>query len=77
MKLGIKDLVHFDFIDPPAPETMMRALEELNYLGALNDDGELTPLGGEMSLLPLDPPLAKVLIHSMHSGQPASSGREV
>ena len=37
-KLGIKDLVHFDFMDPPAPETLMRALELLNYLGALNDD---------------------------------------
>ncbi|KAJ9600679.1 hypothetical protein L9F63_026181 [Diploptera punctata] len=26
-KLGIDDLVHFDFMDPPAPETSMRALE--------------------------------------------------
>lgn len=37
-KLGIKDLVHFDFMDPPAPETLMRALELLNYLGALDDE---------------------------------------
>jgi len=37
-KLGIDDLVHFDFMDPPAPETLMRALEELNYLGALDDE---------------------------------------
>lgn len=29
-------------MDPPAPETLMRALEELNYLGALSDDAELT-----------------------------------
>jgi len=29
-------------MDPPAPETLMRALEELNYLGALTDDGKLT-----------------------------------
>ena len=39
-KLGIDDLVHFDFMDPPAPETLMRALELLNYLAALNDDGK-------------------------------------
>ena len=26
LKLGIKDLVHFYFMDPPAPETLMRAL---------------------------------------------------
>jgi pre-mRNA-splicing factor ATP-dependent RNA helicase DHX15/PRP43 len=25
-KLKIEDLVHFDFMDPPAPETLMRAL---------------------------------------------------
>ena len=29
LKLGINDLVHFDFMDPPAPETMMRALEQV------------------------------------------------
>jgi HrpA-like RNA helicase len=34
--------VHFDFMDPPAPETLMRALELLNYLGALDDEGGLT-----------------------------------
>lgn len=37
-KLGIDDLVHFDFMDPPAPETLMRALELLNYLGAIDDE---------------------------------------
>jgi HrpA-like RNA helicase len=37
--------VHFDFMDPPAPETLMRALELLNYLGALDDDGNLTAVG--------------------------------
>ncbi len=36
--------VHFDFMDPPAPETLMRALELLNYLGALDDDGNMTPV---------------------------------
>ncbi|CAO3662563.1 unnamed protein product [Rhizopus microsporus] len=63
-KLGIDDLVHFDFMDPPAPETLMRALELLNYLGALDDDGELTPTGELMSAFPLDPQLAKMLIES-------------
>lgn len=53
-KLGIDDLVHFDFMDPPAPETLMRALEMLNYLGALDDDGNLTPEG---TLFPIIVPL--------------------
>ena len=34
--------VHFDFMDPPAPETLMRALELLNYLGALDDEGNMS-----------------------------------
>jgi pre-mRNA-splicing factor ATP-dependent RNA helicase DHX15/PRP43 len=61
-KLGIDDLVHFHYMDPPAPETLMRALELLNYLGALDDEGELTELGYQMSELPLDPQLAKMIL---------------
>ena len=52
-KLGIDDLVHFDLMDPPAPETLMRALEELNYLSlVLDDEGELTALGKLASEFP-------------------------
>ena len=63
-KLGIDDLVHFDLMDPPAPETLMRALEELNYLACLDDEGELTHLGKLASEFPLDPALAVMLISS-------------
>jgi len=63
-KLGIDDLVHFDFMDPPAPETLMRALELLNYLGALDDEGALTQVGAMMSEFPLDPQLSKMLVTS-------------
>ena len=55
VKAGIKDLVRFDWVDAPAPETLMRALEVLHYLSALDDDGILTPLGSTMSEFPLDP----------------------
>ena len=61
-KLKIDDIVHFDYMDPPAPETLMRALEELNYLGAISDEGELTKTGSIMSEFPLDPTLGKILI---------------
>jgi pre-mRNA-splicing factor ATP-dependent RNA helicase DHX15/PRP43 len=47
--------VKFDYVDAPAPETLMRALELLNYLGALDDDGNLTALGSVMAEFPLDP----------------------
>ncbi|KAH9939678.1 P-loop containing nucleoside triphosphate hydrolase protein [Epithele typhae] len=63
-KLGVNDLVHFDYVDAPAPETLMRALELLNFLAALDDDGNLTHLGGIMADFPLDPQMAKMLIVS-------------
>lgn len=63
-KLGINDIVHFDYMDPPAPETLMRALEQLNYLGALDDEGNLTKIGEQMSEFPLDPMLSKMIITS-------------
>ncbi|KAG8832651.1 DEAH-box ATP-dependent RNA helicase prp43 [Serendipita sp. 399] len=64
VKLGITDLVRFDYCDPPAPETIMRALELLNYLRALDDDGNLTALGSMMAEFPLDPQMSKLLITS-------------
>ncbi|KAI9432291.1 P-loop containing nucleoside triphosphate hydrolase protein [Lactarius indigo] len=54
VKAGVKDLVRFDYVDAPAPETLMRALELLNYLAAL-DDGKLTPMGSMISEFPLNP----------------------
>ncbi|KAK8810499.1 hypothetical protein WA158_007074 [Blastocystis sp. Blastoise] len=67
-KLQIENLVKFDFMDPPAPETLMRALETLNYLGALDDEGELTDVGAKMSEFPLNPQLCKCLIDAPKYG---------
>jgi pre-mRNA-splicing factor ATP-dependent RNA helicase DHX15/PRP43 len=50
--------------DGAAPETLMRALEQLNYLNALDDEGELTALGRMMAEFPLDAQLSKMLIES-------------
>ena len=62
--LGINDLLNFDFMDAPPAETLIRALEQLYALGALNDRGELTKLGRRMAEFPLDPMMAKTLIIS-------------
>ncbi len=63
-KLGVTDLVHFDFLDPPSPETLMRGLEELYFLGALDENGNLSPLGECIAEIPLEPKLAKILLSS-------------
>uniref|UniRef100_A0A8P4KTJ8 RNA helicase n=1 Tax=Dicentrarchus labrax TaxID=13489 RepID=A0A8P4KTJ8_DICLA len=62
--LGINDLIHFDFMDPPPHETLVLALEQLYALGALNHMGELTKLGRRMAELPVDPMLSKMILCS-------------
>jgi len=63
--MGINDLLHFDFMDPPPTNTMLTALEELYALSALDDEGLLTRLGRKMADFPMEPALAKVLIYSV------------
>ncbi|ETW10395.1 hypothetical protein, variant [Aphanomyces invadans] len=62
--LGINDLLHFDFMDPPPEKSLIRALEQLYALSALNDRGELTKLGRRMAEFPLDPMMSKALLAS-------------
>ncbi|MCJ1409366.1 DEAH-box ATP-dependent RNA helicase prp22 [Ptychographa xylographoides] len=66
--MGINDLLHFDFMDPPPTNTMLTALEELYALSALDDEGLLTRLGRKMADFPMEPSLAKVLIASVDIG---------
>lgn len=62
---GIDDVTSFDFIDPPSSGAILRSLQQLLVLGALREsDGKLTPLGKEMSGLPLNVSFAKLLIES-------------
>ncbi|XP_063782099.1 ATP-dependent RNA helicase DQX1 [Pseudophryne corroboree] len=61
-RLDIADLGQWDFLDRPAPETLMQALEDLDYLAALDDDGNLSEVGIVMSEFSLDPQISKTLI---------------
>ncbi|XP_047311704.1 pre-mRNA-splicing factor ATP-dependent RNA helicase DEAH1-like isoform X1 [Impatiens glandulifera] len=62
--LGIHDLLNFDFMDPPPSEALLKALELLFALGALNKLGELTKVGRRMAEFPLDPMLSKMIVAS-------------
>lgn len=66
--MGVTNLIKFDFIDAPNTRSMIRALNELYELGALNEKGQLTKLGYRMSLLPLDFKLARALVGSFDLG---------
>ncbi|KAI1304582.1 putative ATP-dependent RNA helicase dhr2 [Mortierella claussenii] len=61
---GIDDVTGFDFMDRPSKSGMLRSLEHLYALEALDDEGKLTEIGKKMASFPVDPPYAKVLLHS-------------
>ncbi|MCI4382801.1 hypothetical protein PGIGA_G00018980 [Pangasianodon gigas] len=63
-RMEIAGLGHCDFIDRPDPEGLMQALEELDYLAALDNDGNLSEIGIIMSEFPLEPQMAKTLLAS-------------
>ncbi|KAK0658833.1 Pre-mRNA-splicing factor ATP-dependent RNA helicase-like protein cdc28 [Lasiodiplodia hormozganensis] len=60
--LGINDLVGFDFMDAPPADTLIRSLELLYALGALNDKGELTKRGRQMAEFPVDPMVSAAIL---------------
>ncbi|CAP73949.1 uncharacterized protein PODANS_2_13020 [Podospora anserina S mat+] len=60
--LGIDDLLNFDFLDPPPTELLIKSLNLLYALGALNSAGALTRVGRQMGEFPAEPMLAKALI---------------
>ncbi|KAF6845256.1 pre-mRNA splicing factor ATP-dependent RNA helicase prp16 [Colletotrichum musicola] len=66
--LGVKDLLDFDFMDPPPQDTITTSMFDLWALGALDNLGELTPLGRKMSAFPMDPSLSKLLITAEEYG---------
>jgi len=66
LKLGtIND---FPFLDPPQAKAIADGLASLFELGALDEQGELTPLGRQLARLPLDPRIGRMLLagHEFH-----------
>ena len=66
--LGVKDLLDFDFMDPPPQDTITTSLFDLWALGALDNLGNLTHMGKKMTAFPMDPSLAKLIITSEEYG---------
>jgi ATP-dependent RNA helicase DDX35 len=61
--LGIDNVARFEYLTAPPSELVIRALELLYSLGALDDYAKLTrPLGLRMAELSVEPMMAKVLL---------------
>ncbi|GIZ46213.1 hypothetical protein CKM354_000934800 [Cercospora kikuchii] len=63
-----KNPLAFNLLEPPAMETMMRALEELYHLDFIDVNGKLTKLGEQAVTLSVEPHHARILLQSYHLG---------
>jgi ATP-dependent RNA helicase DDX35 len=67
--LGIDNIVRFDFLTPPPAELVIRALELLYSLGALDGHAKLTkPMGVRMAELSVEPMTARALLSATQFG---------
>jgi len=66
--LGVENLLHFDFMDPPPQDNILNSMYQLWVLGALDNTGELTETEKKMNEFPCDPSLSKMLIMSEELG---------
>jgi ATP-dependent helicase HrpA len=61
LAFGLGEPRRFPFLDPPDPRLIGDAEKVLHELGAL-DGKRLTPVGGQMARLPIDPRLARMIV---------------
>ncbi|KAK9901246.1 hypothetical protein WJX75_002237 [Coccomyxa subellipsoidea] len=67
--LGVDNMMTFDWLAPPPSETMVRALELLHALGALDASARLSrPVGQQLVELPVDARLGAALLASGRLG---------
>ncbi|KAI9786905.1 MAG: putative ATP-dependent RNA helicase DHR1 [Geoglossum umbratile] len=62
--MNLKNVTNFPFPTPPDRQSLAKAEKLLSYIGALDSAGQLTELGTTMSVFPLSPRFAKILIIS-------------
>jgi len=60
--LNLGDIAEFPFIEPPGSRSIADGYQLLQELGALDEQRALTSIGRELSKLPLDPKVARLLL---------------
>ncbi|NMM78149.1 ATP-dependent RNA helicase HrpA [Acidovorax sp. SRB_14] len=66
LHLGVVE--DFPFIDAPSSRAIADGYQLLNELGAVDDRNELTPMGRELSKLPLDPRVGRMILEARARG---------
>jgi ATP-dependent helicase HrpA len=66
--LRLVEIDEFGFIDAPPRRAILDGFALLQELQALDDDRELTEIGKQLSRLPLDPRIARMLLEAKQQG---------
>jgi ATP-dependent helicase HrpA len=66
--LRLGDIERFPFLDPPQSRAITEGYRVLEELGAIGDDGRLTPLGEQLGKLPVDPRLGRMILGGRDEG---------
>ncbi len=62
--LHLGDVAQFPFIEAPSGRAIADGYQLLGELGAVDDANELTPMGVELSRLPLDPRVGRMILEA-------------
>lgn len=62
--LHLGDVERFPFLEAPRPKAISDGYQLLNEIGAVDDANELTPIGVELSKLPLDPRIGRMILEA-------------
>ncbi len=62
--LHLGDVAQFPFIEAPSGRAIADGYQLLSELGAVDDANELTPMGVELSKLPLDPRVGRMILEA-------------
>lgn len=72
---GIVDPRQLGWLDPPSPAAISEAKSRLQAIGALGDDGRITPHGKALAAIPLPVPLAHMLLDAARANEAEMAGR--
>ena len=64
--LGLGSVEDFPFLEAPPKRAISDGYQLLAELGAVDDFNELTPIGHELSRLPLDPRVGRMILEARH-----------
>ena len=62
--LHLRDVEEFPFLEAPQKRAIADGYQLLGELGAVDDDNVLTPVGRELSKLPLDPRIGRMILEA-------------